>query len=76
MIGIAGSCQFGVDIEKIKQRADEDKIVESFFSSKEQACYRERRFVSQHAFYEFWTAKEGVIKGLGKGLWMEERSDY
>jgi 4'-phosphopantetheinyl transferase len=69
VIGIADSCQFGVDIEKIKQRADEDRIVESFFSSEEQACYRERGLVSQHAFYEFWTAKEGVIKALGKGLW-------
>lgn len=69
VIGIADSYKFGVDIERIKHRADEDKIVESFFSSEEQACYRERRLVSQHAFYEFWTAKEGVIKALGKGLW-------
>lgn len=72
VIGIAECCPFGVDIERIKPREDEDKIVESFFSSEEQACYRQRRLASPHAFYEFWTAKEGVIKALGKGLWEAE----
>lgn len=69
LIGISEDCVVGVDIELIKQLPDEDGIAKSFFSNDEYASYRDYRLRYPHAFYQFWTAKEAIIKALGKGLW-------
>lgn len=69
LIGISTSAPIGVDIEYIKNLHDEEGIAQTFFSIDEFASYRKLRNEDPLAFYKFWTAKEALIKALGKGLW-------
>lgn len=69
LIGMTDKCRLGVDIEFIRARKDENAIARLFLSSEEYSSYQRHRSECPHAFYKFWTAKESVIKALGKGLW-------
>lgn len=61
--------RIGADIERVRGSDEMDRIAERFFSAPEQAIFRS---VPEHArtgcFFKFWTRKEAVVKGLGKGL--------
>jgi 4'-phosphopantetheinyl transferase len=69
LIGVCQGHELGVDLERIKQISEADRIVASFFSPAEQA---EFAAIPDHAkavaFFRGWTRKEAVLKGLGTGL--------
>jgi 4'-phosphopantetheinyl transferase len=69
LIGISTSCQIGIDIELIKEIIDEEIIAKNFFSSDEYVCYKEHVLQYPNIFYQFWTAKEAIIKALGLAIW-------
>jgi 4'-phosphopantetheinyl transferase len=69
LIGVCWGHELGVDLERIKQISEADRIVASFFSPAERA---EFTAIPDHAkplaFFRGWTRKEAVLKGLGTGL--------
>lgn len=59
----------GVDIERIRAVADMDGIAGRFFSEGEREALRSAPGFGKAAlFFRFWTRKEAVVKGLGRGL--------
>lgn len=68
LLGFSKS-EIGVDIERIDPSVDIEKIGGSHFSELElqkmMTCSRDKR---AETFFEIWTRKESLIKGIGKGL--------
>ena len=61
--------EIGVDIERIDSEADTEKIGERHFSEIEfQNLMSYPRNERIEVFFEIWTKKEALIKGIGKGL--------
>jgi len=59
----------GIDIEYVRQDFEFTDIIKKFFSQYEiQTIYSLSRSNQLHAFFDFWTKKEAVIKASGKGL--------
>lgn len=61
--------ELGIDIEVAKPRQNAGGLVERFFSSAEQAEWRDT--LPEHqlaAFYQGWTGKEAYLKARGTGL--------
>lgn len=56
----------GIDIEKITNA--ELKIVNRFFTAKEQIYINKNKKETNKLFYQIWTKKEAYIKFIGKGL--------
>lgn len=59
----------GIDIERIKLRSSIEEVVKRCFSEKEKNYWfslseNERLPI----FYDFWTRKEAVVKGIGRGI--------
>lgn len=69
LIALTEHCPLGVDVEFIHRLLDEDEIVKNFFSHAEYSSYKNSHLRCSNLFFQFWTAKEAVIKALGKGLW-------
>lgn len=69
LIAACSGHELGVDLERIKQISEADRIVASFFSPAERAEFAaipdDAKMV---AFFRGWTRKEAVLKGLGTGL--------
>jgi 4'-phosphopantetheinyl transferase len=69
LIGVCRGRELGVDLERIKDLGEADRIVASFFSPAERGEFAE---VPDHlkalAFFRGWTRKEAVLKGFGSGL--------
>lgn len=59
------TCRVGVDIEKIKTVCIDDFALQMLDEEREQIITSYNR---QLSFFEYWTRKEAVIKGNGKGL--------
>lgn len=59
----------GIDIERVQERRPTDSIARRFFSPDEaehlSQCAAGQRVT---AFYQYWTAKEALLKGNGGGL--------
>ena len=68
LLGFSKS-EIGVDIEKTDRKTNIEKIGQSHFSDMEyrymMKCIDTKR---ADAFFEIWTKKESLIKGIGKGL--------
>lgn len=68
LLGFSNS-EIGVDIERVDPAVDIDRIGERHFSEMELEklwnCTRDER---TETFFEIWTQKESLIKGIGKGL--------
>lgn len=68
LLGFSKS-EIGVDIERIDPAVDIEKIGERHFSEIElqemMSCIRNER---ANTFFEIWTKKESLVKGIGKGL--------
>ena len=61
--------ELGVDIEAIREIDAADDIAARFFSSRENADYRNLQSCEKMlGFFNCWTRKEAFIKGLGDGL--------
>lgn len=56
----------GIDIEKIKPL--KTKIIEKFFTPKEEAYIYSNLEKQNERFIEIWTKKEAYVKGFGKGM--------
>lgn len=68
LLGFSNS-EIGVDIERIDSTVDTEGISKSHFSEielqKMMTCPSDKR---AETFFEIWTKKESLIKGIGKGL--------
>lgn len=62
--------EVGVDIERIRDLPEMNKIVEHFFSAREKIAFGELpSCVRREAFFRCWTRKEAVVKAIGEGLY-------
>jgi 4'-phosphopantetheinyl transferase len=61
--------KIGIDVERIRNNIDVLQIANKFFSSNEIAALQNTNKENQHkAFFQLWTRKEALIKGLGEGI--------
>lgn len=61
----------GIDIERIYDLPDMDRIVERFFSSDEKEILRSLSGQNRkQTFFRYWTRKEALLKAMGVGLSM------
>ena len=68
LVGFSKS-KIGVDIERNDPAVDIEKVGKSHFSEVElQEMMSYTRDERTEAFFEIWTKKEALIKGIGKGL--------
>lgn len=71
-LGIVAVClgrEVGVDIERIRDIHEADRIVASFFTPAEQSAFSAIPASERAAaFHRGWTRKEAVLKGYGSGL--------
>jgi 4'-phosphopantetheinyl transferase len=59
----------GVDLEHIRPISDTDKLVERFFSSRENALFGALPDEQKNtAFFNLWTRKEAWLKATGEGI--------
>ncbi|GLQ88444.1 4'-phosphopantetheinyl transferase family protein [Dyella flagellata] len=69
LVAIARDCSPGVDIERLRPRPRAMQLAERFFHPEETAALAKldesRR---EQAFLQLWTAKEAVLKALGRGI--------
>lgn len=69
LIAIGRGIMPGVDLELLRERPRAVEIARRYFSA-EEAAWLESLAAAQRsaAFLELWTAKEAVLKALGRGL--------
>jgi len=68
LFGISRS-PIGVDVEEISRGVDIKRISDSYFSPNEKNVVEMAPGgEKENVFYEIWTKKEALIKGIGKGL--------
>lgn len=59
----------GIDVEQIKPRRSLDGLVKKCFALSEQNYWFDLPENEKLAvFYDFWTRKEAVVKGIGRGI--------
>ena len=59
----------GIDIEQIRPRNSLASLVTQCFAPSEQNYWFDLpENEKNHAFYDFWTRKEAVVKGVGRGI--------
>lgn len=69
LIAVSFEIPVGIDIETIKPRNALSGLVKKCFSTTEQAHWfalPEKEKIA--VFYDFWTRKEAVVKGIGSGI--------
>ena len=63
--------RLGIDIEAINEHRRFERLVKKCFSPAEQAYWHTQPLTQQiRLFYEFWTRKEALVKGVGRGIAM------
>jgi 4'-phosphopantetheinyl transferase len=61
--------ELGVDLEYIRHIAENEQIVDRYFSDREKAVFRALTSdKKQEAFFTYWTCKEAYLKATGEGL--------
>ncbi len=62
--------EIGVDIERIKKRKNEQKIVQSCFSAEEYEAYLQEPSEAKRTelFFHLWTKKEAIAKMAGRSI--------
>jgi 4'-phosphopantetheinyl transferase len=69
LYAIALHHRIGIDLEAIRPVADLEQLTRRFFALAEhQTIQSLPDDARQQAFFQFWTLKESVLKGLGDGL--------
>ena len=66
LIAVSRGLRVGIDVERIREVADLDSILDGFFSAQEAAWVRSRERTG--AFFLVWTRREAAAKALGTGL--------
>lgn len=69
VFALAEGAEVGVDIERLRPIPIAERLVDRFFSRREQASYR--ALPPQHkllGFFNAWTRKEAFVKATGEGL--------
>lgn len=69
LIAVSFEMLVGIDIEKIKPRNAFNGLVKKCFSLAEQNYWFDLPETEKTTvFYDFWTRKEAVVKGIGRGI--------
>ncbi len=69
LLAISYGNPVGIDIEKIKFRSSVEEIVKRCFSETEKSYwFHLSESEKLRIFYNFWTRKEAVVKGIGRGI--------
>jgi 4'-phosphopantetheinyl transferase len=69
LYGFSRGCEIGVDVEYMRDISEMERIVEGFFSIRENEIFRSLpESQKKEAFFNGWTCKEAFIKALGDGL--------
>jgi 4'-phosphopantetheinyl transferase len=69
LIAIGRNVTPGIDIERVRERPKALQIAEHYFCEEEFARLACMPVETRHiAFLELWTAKEAVLKALGRGI--------
>lgn len=69
LVAIARGCSPGVDIERLRPRPRALELAERFFHPEETAALAKLDDSQrEQAFLELWTAKEAVLKAMGRGI--------
>lgn len=69
VIGLTEHDRLGVDVERIRELGDIDRIARSVFSDRELDVIRALSGSSKtQAFFNCWTRKEAFVKAVGEGL--------
>lgn len=64
-----GGMNLGIDAEATDREADVDGVSERFFAPAERAALRRLSGMARRErFFELWTLKESLLKGIGLGL--------
>ena len=69
VLAISHEMSVGIDIEQIKSRKSLENLVKKCFATSEQMYWfnlPENEKVA--VFYDFWTRKDAVVKGIGRGI--------
>jgi hypothetical protein len=74
-IMISGAQPVGVDLERTRAVDDFSTLAERYFAEREvQAMHDAADTERLSLFFDLWTAKEAVVKGVGSGLSMDLQS--
>lgn len=69
LVAIARNREVGIDIERIRENLQWQKLARRYFSESEYAGFSELPEESRlRAFFTCWTRKEAVLKAIGTGL--------
>jgi len=69
LVAVARGREVGVDIEKIREDVETDRLAERFFSEAERLAIRHLAAEQRvPAFFRCWTCKEAFLKAQGVGL--------
>ena len=69
VIAVCHGRELGIDLEQLRSIGEAERIVQSFFSTTEQAEFAAIDLEARPlAFVRGWTRKEAILKGLGVGI--------
>lgn len=69
LVALTSNNQIGIDIEKIRQSINYQKLVARFFSKKEINYFSNlNENTKEKTFFDWWTIKEAVVKTIGTGM--------
>jgi len=69
LLAFSRDCDVGVDVEKIHAIKELENLARIFLSVDEYAVWQEKKDAEKTAlFYEYWCAKEAILKAAGCGL--------
>jgi 4'-phosphopantetheinyl transferase len=69
LLAVTRGREIGVDVERIRDNLEGEKLAERFFSPREVAALHSLPpELRREAFFHCWTRKEAYIKAVGKGL--------
>jgi 4'-phosphopantetheinyl transferase len=69
LIAVTRLAPVGVDVEQIRPVDDAGKLVERFFSPRENALFQQLSSdLKNIAFFNLWTRKEALLKATGEGI--------
>lgn len=68
LVALSLDRQLGIDIEKIREEIEYEKLSKRFFSEHEYDALKNYQGDKVQAFFAIWTRKEAFVKAVGKGI--------